>query len=176
VRSTCLGAGFLALVLVFAGTTGVEAQQVTYDYDRSVDFSKYTTYRWIQIEGAEPPDQITDKNIKSAVDATLKGKGLARTEADSAELLVGHQISVSQERQLNAYGAPGWRFGGAASVSTSTIEVGTLVLDFYDSASKTLVWRGRATKTLNPSKDPEKNQKRLQKAVDKLLASYPPGS
>jgi len=39
-----------------------------------------------------------------------------------------------------------------------------------------LVWRGSVSKTLNPSKDPEKNYKHLEKAVVKLLKNYPPTS
>ena len=44
----------------------------------------------------------------------------------------------------------------------------------FTRAAKKLVWKGTATKTLNPSKDPKKNQERLQKAMDKLLKNFPP--
>jgi hypothetical protein len=47
------------------------------------------------------------------------------------------------------------------TATSSTIQIGTLGLDVYDSAAKQLVWRGQATKTLNPSKDPNKNRERL---------------
>ena len=87
---------------------------------------------------------------------------------------MGYQLAVQQEKQLNAYGGAGWRMGGMATASTSTINIGQLVFDAYDSAAKQLVWRGSATKALNPSKDPEKNQKNLQKAVNKLLKDFPP--
>ena len=55
-----------------------------------------------------------------------------------------------------------------------TIQVGTLNLDFYDPAIKKQVWRGAATKTLDPPKDPDKLQKRLDKATKKLLKNFPP--
>ena len=44
----------------------------------------------------------------------------------------------------------------------------------YDSAKKELVWRGTASKTLDPKAKPEKQQKNLAKAVEKLLKNYPP--
>ena len=66
----------------------------------------------------------------------------------------------------------GW--GGMATVRSSTIQVGTLGLDFYEPAPKQLIWRGQATKTLNPSKDPKKNQERLNKAIAKLLKGFSP--
>jgi hypothetical protein len=44
----------------------------------------------------------------------------------------------------------------------------------YDPASKQLVWTGHATTTIGPSKSQEKNQKNLEKAMEKLLKNYPP--
>jgi len=37
-----------------------------------------------------------------------------------------------------------------------------------------LAWTGRATKTLDPSKNQQKNLNNLNKAVAKLLKNYPP--
>jgi len=57
---------------------------------------------------------------------------------------------------------------------TSTIYVGQLSVDMYDSKNHDLVWRGAASKTLNPKAKPEKQHKKLAKAVAKLLKNYPP--
>ena len=64
--------------------------------------------------------------------------------------------------------------GGMASATSSTINVGTLVLDMYDPSTKQLVWTGNATKTIDPSSNQEKNMKNLNKAMAKLLKDYPP--
>jgi hypothetical protein len=37
-----------------------------------------------------------------------------------------------------------------------------------------LVWRGTASKTIDPNAKPEKKQKNINKAVEKLLKSYLP--
>ena len=57
---------------------------------------------------------------------------------------------------------------------TSTIYVGQLALDMYDSANQDLVWRGLGSKTLDPKAKPEKQEKNLKKAVAKILKNYPP--
>ena len=44
----------------------------------------------------------------------------------------------------------------------------------YHASAKSLVWRGTATKTLDPKAKPEKQQKNLAKAVAKMLKNYPP--
>jgi len=103
-------------------------------------------------------------------------KGLTKTDSDRVDLYVAYQVAVNQEKQWNAYstGVARVRWGGMGTATSSTINVGTLVVDMYDSTTKKPVWRGDATKTLNPSKDPAKNQERLQKAAAKLLKNYPP--
>jgi len=55
------------------------------------------------------------------------------------------------------------------SATSSTISIGTLVLDIYDPGTKQLVWTGHATKSIDPSSNQEKNMKNLNKAMAKLL-------
>jgi len=57
--------------------------------------------------------------------------------------------------------------------SQSTINVGSLVLDMYDPTTKQLVWPGTATNKIDPSSNQEKNQKNLNKAMQKVLKYYP---
>lgn len=59
------------------------------------------------------------------------------------------------------------------SATQSTISVGSFVLDMYDPTTKQLVWTGTATKAIDPSSNQKKNQKNLNKAMQKLLKSYP---
>ena len=179
-RTTKLGLGALVLVLAAAGTAS--AQRVTHDYDRNADFSQYRTYRWVEIEGAERPNQLTDGHIKDAINSELAAKGLTQSSGDDADLLIAYQVSISEERQVHGYSYGGYGWGGWGAgygdthMTTSTIQVGTLVLDIYDPELKQLVWRGQATKSLNPSKNPDKNRKKIHKAMTKLLKDYPPGS
>ncbi len=169
-----IAAGLCAVLIlcsVFAA-----AQDVRYNYVPGTDFSKYKTYKWVVIPGGTHPDQMIDDQIKQAIDSQLVLKGLTKVDSDKADLYVAYQVAVTQEKQWNAYqtGGRAVRWGGMGTATSSTINIGTLVVDMYDSATQKPVWRGDATKTLNPSKDPAKNQERLQKAVAKLLKNYPP--
>lgn len=150
------------------------AQDVRYNYMPGTDFSKYHTYKWVTIEGGAHPNQIVDAQIKQAVDTQLAAKGLTKTDGDKADLYVGYQIALDQEKQWNAFGTGGVRWGGMGTATSSTITNGALVLDMYDPSTKQLVWTGNATKTLDPSGNQEKNQKNLDKAMQKLLKNYPP--
>lgn len=160
------------------------AQDVRYNYTQGTNFSKYATYKWVRVPGAQYPNQILDEQIKQAIDAQLSLKGLRRTEGDDADLYVIYQAAVNQEKQWDAFSTGGtmWGYGGwggwggmqTTTVTSSTINVGTLNLDIYDVATKKQIWRGEASKTLKQNQKPEKLQKNLNKAMAKLLKNYPP--
>lgn len=159
------------------------AQDIRYNFKPGTDFSRYKTYKWVQVPNVQYPNQILDAQIKQAIDAQLALKGLSKTE-ENPDLYVTYQASVNQEKQWNSYSTGGdmwgWgRWGGWGGMQTttttsSTINVGTLSVDFYDVASKEQIWRGDATKTLGSGKDPQKVQKNLNKAMAKLFKKYPP--
>ena len=176
----------LTLLLLAVGVSAARAQDVRYNFAQGEDFSKYKTYNWVSIKNADQVDELTAKQITSALDAELAKKGLTKTDSDTADLYIGYQTAIGTEKQLNSYNSgwgygPGWRggwYGGmgmsTTTATTSTIYTGQLALDMYDSAKKELVWRGVASKTLDPKAKPDKRQKNITKGVEKLLKNYPP--
>ena len=179
---------FLFFVVLACGVGSAFAQDVRYDFDKEKDFSKYKTYKWVEIKDADQPDQLTANRIVSAVDAELATKGMTKTEDEKADLYIGYQTALRSEKEFTAYNTgwgygPGWGrgwygYGGMATTttygSTSTVYIGQLDLSMYDSATKQLVWRGVASKTLDPKAKPEKKDKNVTKAVQKLLKNFPP--
>jgi hypothetical protein len=177
----------LALGMSILGATSTLAQDVRYDFDKDKDFSKYKTYKWVPIKGADQPDDLTAKQVTAAIDTELASKGLTKTDADTADVYIGYQTAIGTEKQYTSYSSDwgygsgwgrGWYGGGMGSSttygSTSTVYVGQLDVSIYDPAQKQLVWRGVATKTLDPKAKPEKKQKNITKAVQKLLKNFPP--
>lgn len=176
----------LAVVAALTVTGMAFGQQVTYNYDRGTDFTKFKTYKWVKVEGAEQPDELTAKMITQAVETQLTAKGLTKVESGNADLLVAYQVAVSKEKEVTTFSTgygygPGWGgrwyggYGGGVTTATSaTILIGSLALDFYDAAGKSLVWRGLASKQIDPNAKPEKRQKNLDKGMAKLLKNFPP--
>ena len=165
----------VAMAMALIACIATHGQDVRTNYMPGTNFTKYHSYKWVAIEGGAHPNQIVDAQIKQSVDSQLASKGLTKTDSERADLFVGYQIAVDQEKQWNGYGmGGGLRWGGMATATSSTINVGTLVLDMYDPATKQLVWTGNATKTIDPKSSQEKNQKSLDKAMQKLLKSFPP--
>ena len=165
----------VALSVILIVSIAAMGQDVRSNHMTGINFEKYHTYKWVAVDGGSHPNQIVDAQIKQSVDTQLALKGLTKTDSDTADLYVGYQIALGQERQWNAFGTGGIRWGGGiGSATSSTITNGSLVLDIYDRSTKELVWTGSATKTLNPSGNQTKIQKNLDKAMQKLLKNYPP--
>jgi hypothetical protein len=176
-----------ALALAVAGATSAYAQDVRYNFDKQADFAKFKTFKWVTIKGGKHVNDLVDQQIRAAIESELATKGLVRTDADNADLYIGYQAAVDTEKQVNTFDTgwgygpgwygPGWYGGGGMSSSTSTtstIYIGSIAVDMYQSSAKSLVWRGMASKTIDTKAKPEKQQKNLAKAMAKLFKNYPP--
>ncbi len=97
----------LLIAVAFFMSQGLMAQQVHYNFMPGTDFSKYHTYKWVEIPGGIHPNQIIDQEIRQAVNNTLASKGLTLATGDTADLYVGYQCAVDQEKQWNAWGIGG---------------------------------------------------------------------
>jgi uncharacterized protein DUF4136 len=167
----------LALAAVLGTLTGTAfSQSVNTNYMPGTDFSKYHSYKWVAVDGAQQVDQILDQQIKGAVDKQLAAKGLTKKDADPVDMFVGYQVAMDHEKELNAWGGGmGWRMGGGmGTVTTTTVDIGTVALDLYDPANKQLLWRGTVSDTVHKSTSPEKRQEHFDKAMGKLLKKFPP--
>lgn len=162
---------FLALGLVTVATMTL-AQDVKTDYDHHANFSQYHTYNWEKIKSSDP---LWQSRIQDAVDHELQAKGWQRVDngGDVAVAAVGSARN-EQEYQTFYDGTGGWRWGGFGETTTQVenYKVGALVLDLYDVHNKQLIWRGVSQDTL--SENPEKNEKKLEKSVSKMLEHFPP--
>jgi hypothetical protein len=164
---------------------------VRFHFDENTEFSKFKTYKWVSIKDAAnnsvKVDDLLDKKIKDAVDVELAKKGLTKTDADTADLYIGYLAGIGTEIQFSSYNTgwgygPGWsggrwyRDGGGITTGPNFygIYTGELAVDINDSKNHALVWRGLASKTLDPKAKPDEQQKILAKAVEKLLKNYPP--
>jgi hypothetical protein len=159
--------------------------QVTSDYDKSTDFSKYKTYTFAG--WAKDSDKIlTDfdkKRIQEALRSEFANRGLqlVQTNGDAAITLY---IVVENETSTTAYtnyvggmnygGRRGWGMGmGGATTTYSQDDYmkGTFVVDMYDEDTKQLLWQGVIQSVVQEK--PEKRDKSIPKKVKKLMKKFP---
>src|SRR5262249_10956129 len=144
----------LALVLGFA-VAHAAAQEVTYNFDRDTDFSKFLSYKWVDVKSVQQVDKLTKQQITIVIDAELAKKGLFKTTSDYAHLYIVYQTGLSRQTPWIAYRdgwgyGPGWD-GGLASLAEASIHAGQLDLDIYVATQKKLVWRGAVSNAFDLS-------------------------
>jgi uncharacterized protein YdeI (BOF family) len=173
----------IAAALALASTAAF-AQDVKTDYDKAANFAAIKTF---QAKIATSwNNEISEKRVLDEITQALTEKGWKSVDANPDALVLLHGATEKQ-KSLNTfysgtggyggYGYRGWGgMGGMGTATTTTSEylVGTLVVDIFDAKTKGLMFRGTATDEL--SDKPEKNQKKLQKASDKMFKDFPPGS
>ncbi len=169
--------GIFILVLV----TVANAQKVKVGYDKSADFSKYRTYSWVNNSSIE----LTARRaaIMSEIDHALKQRGLESVEEGGDLLLIAegaiggemggqHQDAI-RPVPADFYYPTATAWNGAPAAAGSYVISGTLVLDFFDHTTKTLVWQGSVAEKLD-TEHHGKNAERVRRAIAKLVERYPP--
>lgn len=159
------------------------AVKVTQDWDPAAKLDGLHTWAWQpgfpKATGNPRLDsELLNARIKTAIESALSVKGFVRaTSPDRADFAVAYHVAL--ESKLDArtiysgYGPyRGW--GGDATTVVDQYEVGVLLVDFIDPKTKRVIWRGSAQSRVNESSDPQERQERIQTAVDKLLAQFPP--
>jgi hypothetical protein len=155
----------------------VGAQNVSYDFDRAANFAAFKTYAWVR--GTELSDRLNHNRVTGAIETQLAARGFTKLpDAAPADVLVAYHASFDKNLRINGFSS-GWgpyRLGGfrSGTVTTEDILVGTLIVDMVQASTKTIVWRGVAVGEVNPKLSPEKRDKKINAAVEKIFKSYPP--
>lgn len=174
----------VGLALAFLVPALALAQKVTFDYSKSANFASYKTYQ--QKDGTKVGQQLIDDRIAAAIDSQMAAKGFTRTDSNPDVVVVYHvafdkqkDISTFSSGYGGGYGPYGYGWGGGwAGGTTSTqvrdILIGTLVIDMADVKANQVVWRGMGTKEIDTTAKPDKRDKSINKAVEKIFKNYPP--
>ena len=158
------------------------AQKTTYDFDKSATFAQYKTY---QFEKGTPAGQeLMDKRIVEAIKGQLAARGFHETTSNP-DVFVLYHVALDKQQDISAYstgpmyGGYGYGWGGGWGTTTTDVRVrdivvGSLAIDMVDAKKKQMVWRGLGTKEIDTGAKPEKRDKNINKAVEKIMKNYPP--
>jgi hypothetical protein len=158
----------VALLLVLASTANAGTRR---DYDPGFDFSTLKTWAWM--EGTPAPSELAEKRIRNAIESQLAQLGFTQASGEPDFYVATHAALTQQTRiDIDNFGYRGWRGWGTSTANVSTIPVGVLMVDMVDAGEKQLIWRG-VTSGYTAS-NPEKSEKRINKAVARLFKKFPP--
>ena len=178
------------LALTVAGAllpADTAAQKVSYDANRTTDFAQVRSFA-IKPSDKMSENPLVNDRITAAIAGTLATRGM--TASSTPDVYVVPSVATETRQRVTSYG-PGWyepffgygyyssRWYGAYGWGSSGYEVrdvqyATLTIDLVDARTGALLWRGRGVRSVNPHWKPDTVDRKVSKAVTKILKNYPP--
>ena len=149
-------------VLVAISTS---AQTVSIDYDGDVGFLQYKTYSWIEC-GRPENSKLNHKLVIERIEEHLAARGLRKVDLSEADLYVAYGGAIEDCVWDDC------DYLGSGGCARFTDEEAILAVKLIEARTKKIIWQARTVYTL--SDKAEKNQRRVDKAVQKIFKKYPP--
>ena len=156
-------------LLLFYGTAEASGSVSVRSQD-GVDFAAFQTFAWKEGTPARRPD--AQRRIVGAVGRELQSAGLLAVE-DTPDLYVMTHALVDRQTIEQLADPTYWEFiTGVRSVDAYDLQAGTLVIDLVDATSGQVIWRAVSARSVSGPMD--KNLKKLDKLIHKMLKLFPP--
>lgn len=148
------------------------AQSVQSDFDRSFQCSNLKTFSFaIQRRGAADQlaaDSLNDGRIRTGLESQLIANGF-RMETEKADFVIAYYVTTKNKLSVQDYGYGPPRWFGSRDIRVNQYSEGTLMVDFIDVKTNQVIWRGRASGTLEMKGVDEKISKSTEKLVKQFV-------
>jgi len=154
----------LAVMLSLA--SAAKAATVKYDFVKTVDMSQWKSVAWT----SEARDlSMKEQRIDDAVANGFTAKGYVFVDDPAkADFLITWRAAAWQDVSLQG---SAWTPAFGRDFRVARQAMGSLVVTVYDRATGKVAWKGMVSDA--PADDPVQADKRVAKAVEKLLRKFP---
>jgi len=174
------------LLLAAALFSSCSPVSVTTDYDRTVSFQKYKTYALAPARKGPPLSPSSESALRDTLRAEMAKKGLVEKSSGKPDIAIarhaftqdklavheytdwGYSVGNTWPYRYGNYGA--WAGAPRTYVDVSQYTQGTLILDFVDTKTNKLVFRGTGTALVGTT---QSNAKKITEAVTQIVADFP---
>ena len=152
---------------------------VSYDYDKDVNFSKYSSYNFTAEANESSLDQLTKKRIFVSVSEALNKKNFSWSEKPDVYVHF-HVNLIKDKKQSKETTTPmakseSYKIGDeyiGSYIDAGEYARGTLFIDIVDAKTMRLIWKSVGKVEIDTeNKNPDKS---LRKLVKKMFRSFPP--
>ncbi|MCF7970724.1 MAG: DUF4136 domain-containing protein [Methylococcaceae bacterium] len=192
---------YLLSFIIIAVITGCSSLTLDTDYDKSIHFSNFKTYRWHNKNEYNTASQqylkvnnLMDQRIRATIDQQLKTQHYTQASTEKVDFLVNYSVVIEDKTDIQTYNNysgyyPGFRYGAGfgsygrnmsvgyssgSDIQVSHYQQGTLIIDIINPETDQLMWRGAADGRLPKTADRAKKDKLIQQYVKKILSDFPP--
>jgi hypothetical protein len=175
----------VALVTAASLLGACTSNPISSDYDTSADFSKYSTYVFMDkgdLQG-EQYRSLLAKRLEDSINREMQARGYRLIDASgSADLTVDYHAEVEDRQKVVSspqpvpthWGHPWYGPWPAYTTDVRTVDYkqGTLIINLVDNSSKQMVWQGMMQGTVKRS-DMENPSTAISNAVAGIFSHYP---
>ena len=165
--------------------------KVSSDYDRDFDFSSLKHYRWFELPGDVEADELIIQRLRRAVDRQMGIKGFTE-RSESPDFLISMQGfkesftrgtgKTTSHQGSSASNTQRWATRETmrqddfreSSYTSSEYTEGNLTLTIINAATDQPVWEGVARGLVRSNVSSEEREQRINEAIARLLADFPP--
>lgn len=170
--------GVVACLLLLGTTGGCAAWTVKSETGSNAQLARYRSYQWLEPQGADV-DRLAEQRIRDQVATQLAKKDIHPAAPGQApDFYVAYRLdsgprmqTVASAPYLDAPSASGASSTPPLPRMTYVYQEQALVLDFIDSTSGRVFWRGYASYVLD--KPAPVSTTKAQQAAAKILRKYP---
>jgi len=165
--------------------------QVSYDTDKSADFSKYKTYSFLgwQKDSGKQINDLDKQTLEEAFKNEFESRGMQYVK-ENGQMAIALYLVVDAKQSVTAYtdytgglgygGISPWGIGyyggvgmGTSNTTYSTYDYneGTLIMSCYDENTKHLLWQGTYKGVVQAKA--QKREKTIPKHIKQLMRNYP---
>jgi len=151
--------------------------RVNASLERGMDFTHYKSYAWAASDKFSTGDARLDNNefferrLKATGESVLATHGFEAATPATADIIIHYHANVRETIDVNDLDR---KYGYCDTCSTTIYNAGTITLDFVDSHTNKLVWRGWSEGSLEGIDNQSMIEARVDDAVTRILSKLPP--
>lgn len=182
--------GLCCAVVVCGLSLGCNLTKVEHRIAPGVEIGRYRSFGWLlstqPVTGfARLDDPALNNVVQVEMQRGLAAKGYVPIDSSAADMLIAYEMSLTRNtkatgRILDRPDDRGWGKEiyaggdlGAPDQYVEETETGTLTIQLYDAATRTLVFRGTATANLDDKLPRKDRLQRVQRAVRAIIGKVP---
>ena len=176
----------VSLTFLFSACSPIK---VTADLDKDTDFTQYKTYSYLgwNKDSCQMMKERTKKLIETTFYNEFKSRGMSYVKT-GGDVEISLYLVTNKEKATTSYAnyynkeyagyyvSHPWGWGQGVAVTAYNecdYTLGTLVCDIIDSKSKTLVWQGVGSATINKDASESQKERNIPVAIAKIMELYP---
>ena len=169
---------YLATILLSYLLVSCAGVRVNYDYDKSTNFSNYTSYNYFS-DMDSGLSGLDEKRLLRVLDSTLHSKGyILAEEPDFYVNIMSNQFRTAPNNNVGVgVGGTGRNVGGGLSIGIPMGNTGiqrAIIFDFVDAEKDALFWQASSESGFRENASPSVREKKLRAVVDNVFSKFPP--